>query len=31
MYLFVGIVYFVICLSLSMLVKQLQRRVAIVR
>ncbi len=31
MYLFVGVVYFVICLSLSMLVKQLQRRVAIVR
>jgi glutamate/aspartate transport system permease protein len=31
MYLFVGLVYFVICLSLSMLVKQLQRRVAIVR
>jgi glutamate/aspartate transport system permease protein len=31
MYLFVGIVYFVICLSLSMVVKQLQRRVAIVR
>src|ERR1700682_3888270 len=31
MYLFVGIVYFVICLRLSMLVKALQRRVAIVR
>jgi glutamate/aspartate transport system permease protein len=31
MYLFVGVVYFVICLSLSMLVKRLQRRVAIVR
>ncbi len=31
MYLFVGLVYFVICLSLSMLVKQLQKRVAIVR
>ena len=31
MYLFVGLVYFIICLSLSMLVKQLQKRVAIVR
>ena len=31
MYLFVAVVYFVICLSLSMLVKRLQSRVAIVR
>jgi glutamate/aspartate transport system permease protein len=31
MYLFVAVVYFVICLALSMLVKRLQLRVAIVR
>ncbi len=31
MYLFVAVVYFVICLALSALVKQLQRRYAIVR
>jgi glutamate/aspartate transport system permease protein len=31
MYLFVAFVYFVICFSLSLLVRQLQRRIAIVR
>ena len=31
MYIFVAIVYFVICFSLSMLVRQLQKRIAIVR
>jgi len=31
MYLFVAVVYFVMCYSLSLLVKQLQQRVAIVR
>jgi glutamate/aspartate transport system permease protein len=31
MYLFVAVVYFAICLALSMLVKRLQSRVAIVR
>jgi len=31
MYLFVAVVYFVLCFGLSLLVKQLQRRVAIIR
>ncbi len=31
MYLFVALIYFVICFSLSMLVRQLQRRIAVVR
>ena len=31
MYLFVALVYFILCFSLSMLVKRLQQRVAIVR
>jgi glutamate/aspartate transport system permease protein len=31
MYLFVAVVYFVMCFSLSLLVKQLQKRVAIIR
>ena len=31
MYLFVAIVYFVLCYALSMLVKRLQLRVAIIR
>jgi glutamate/aspartate transport system permease protein len=31
MYLFVAVVYFVICYALSWLVKQLQQRVAIIR
>ena len=31
MYLFVAVVYFVICFSLSLLVKRLQNRIAIIR
>jgi glutamate/aspartate transport system permease protein len=31
MYLFVAVVYFVLCYSLSLLVKKLQQRVAIIR
>jgi glutamate/aspartate transport system permease protein len=31
MYLFVAVVYFILCYSLSAAVKQLQRRIAIVR
>jgi glutamate/aspartate transport system permease protein len=31
MYLFVAVVYFVICYGLSLLVKRLQARIAIVR
>ena len=31
MYLFVAVVYFVLCFSLSAAVKQLQRKIAIVR
>jgi glutamate/aspartate transport system permease protein len=31
MYLFVAVVYFVLCFSLSLLVKKLQKRVAIIR
>jgi glutamate/aspartate transport system permease protein len=31
MYLFVALVYFVLCFSLSLLVKRLQQRVAIIR
>jgi glutamate/aspartate transport system permease protein len=31
MYLFVALIYFAICLSLSILVKRLQKRIAIVR
>jgi glutamate/aspartate transport system permease protein len=31
MYLFVAIVYFVLCFSLSLMVKQLQKKIAIIR
>jgi len=31
MYLFVALIYFVICFSLSMLVRQFQRRIAVIR
>ena len=31
MYLFAAVVYFVICFSLSMLVRQLQKKIAIIR
>jgi glutamate/aspartate transport system permease protein len=31
MYLFVAVVYFIICFSLSLAVKQLQRRIAVIR